>query len=196
MLGACGRSEAERGRGGSCFSSSFFHGWMDGLMDRWMVRGRLAPSVRPVFPASSSSYPSFPSFSSSCSLAGYLERVSAAERSEAVAVPFFSLVWLDTSWDVFWRGGILDPILNAFLKLWSNIGVFLHACCQVFLMIFWSESGRMEFEQQAFGMEECAKTNLSRMSGFCRLYDIFSMFFVGLGTNFRDFWCSGNTLRI
>ena len=94
-------------------------------------------------------------------------------------------------------GGFRDPILRAFLVLWSNTGVFFSCLFPgSFLLIFWYESGRMELEKQAFGVRGCAKTNLSQMSGFCRFQGQFFMFFCGLGTNLHDFWCLGNRLEI
>ena len=99
LPGSCELSETERGRCGSCLFSSFSCGWMDGVtdgwMDGWMVRGCLAPlHVHPF------SYPSAPSYSSSASLSSSCpsscllacslatERVSAAKRSQAAALPF------------------------------------------------------------------------------------------------------------
>jgi hypothetical protein len=65
-------------------------------------------------------------------------------------------------------GGFRDPILRAFLVLWSNTGdLFSCFLPGSFLMTFWYESGRMELGKQAFGVRGCAKTNLSQMSGFC-----------------------------
>ena len=64
-------------------------GWMDGLMDGWMFRGRFTPSAHPFSSPPSFSSPSSPSFPS-CSLVGYPERASAAKRIKAVAVSFFS----------------------------------------------------------------------------------------------------------
>ena len=65
-------------------------------------------------------------------------------------------------------GGFWDPILRVFLILWSNTGVFcLCFFPGYFLMLFWYDSGRMEFGKQAFGIKGCAKTNLSQISRFC-----------------------------
>ena len=78
----CERNEAERAPCGAFhFDFSFFScGWMNGLMDGWMVRSRLATSVRLVSALSTPSFPS-PFFPSSCLLTGWLP--GACERSEA-----------------------------------------------------------------------------------------------------------------
>ncbi len=65
-------------------------------------------------------------------------------------------------------GRFRDPILRAFLVLWSNTGdLFSCFLPGSFFMIFWYESGSMELGKQAFGVRGCAKINLSQMSGFC-----------------------------
>ena len=65
-------------------------------------------------------------------------------------------------------GRFRDPILRAFLVLWSNTGdLFSCFLTGSFFMIFWYESGSMELGKLAFGVRGYAKTNLSQMSGFC-----------------------------
>ena len=87
VFGACERGEADRGPCGSFFSSSSYD-WMDGLMDGWIVRGRLAPSVQPSFFFSGFSCLFFFPFLSFFLLAGYMEHASAAKRSEAASISF------------------------------------------------------------------------------------------------------------
>ena len=65
-------------------------------------------------------------------------------------------------------GGFWDPILKAFLVLWSNTGGYFACFFEgSFLMIFWYESGRMELGKQAFGVKGCAQTNLPQILRFC-----------------------------
>ena len=85
-------------------------GWMDGLMDGWMVRSLLAPSVHPFAYPSSPSYPSPPS---SCLFACLLAHWTVrAQRSRARALWFLLLLLLlllllwpdaDTTCDELWR---------------------------------------------------------------------------------------------
>ena len=66
------------------------------------------------------------------------------------------------AWICIDLGSILFTSLEAFCAPWTKIGVFVHACFQVtFLMIFRSESGRLGFQKQAFGVRRVAKTSFS-----------------------------------
>ena len=81
-----------------------------------------------------------------------------------------------------------DPILRAFLVLWSNTGDFFHVFYQVFFLWFsGDESGRVELGKQGFGVRGCAKTNLSQISGLCWFQCHFSCFLVALGWIFMTF---------
>ena len=65
-------------------------------------------------------------------------------------------------------GWISGTILKAFPTVWGEICVFLlRLFSGVFFTISWSESGRVEFEKQAFGVSLCAKSNFSQVSGSC-----------------------------
>ena len=65
--------------------------------------------------------------------------------------------------------GFWHPILKKMLVLWTQIGFccFMFVSRSFFLMIFVSESGRLGFKKQAFGVRGVAKNSFPQKLEFC-----------------------------
>ena len=62
--------------------------------------------------------------------------------------------------------------------------------------MFWSESGRVEFEKQAFGARRNAKTICPQVLKFCWVLRQSLMSFGSHGPNLYEVWCLGSRLEI